>query len=116
MRFNLLMKNGHISQYTFYTKDEGYVLQVRKGGETEAEYDKRICKEQTVFQKGDEQPFQDGEPGFILKFAKKMSEFVSDYPELSKKIAAKEKKYGLANRFDIIDEYNKWYEENNVKK
>jgi hypothetical protein len=46
---------------------------------------------------------------FMLKFASKMSEFVADNADLSKKIADKEKGYGVMKFFDIIDEYNKWY-------
>lgn len=37
-----------------------------------------------------------------------MSEYVSDYAELSKKILDKEKGYGLLKILDIIDEYNTW--------
>ncbi len=51
--------------------------------------------------------------GFLLGFKKKMSEYVSDYPEMAKKIANKEKGYGAMNQYDIVDEYNAWYMEQN---
>jgi len=49
----------------------------------------------------------------LLGFKKKMAEFVSDYPELSEKIAKKEKGYGSFNFHDIVKEYNDWYMSNN---
>ena len=55
----------------------------------------------------------DGDPvasaSMLLGFKTKMSEFVSDFPELSQKIAKKEKGYGAFNQLAIIDEYNAWY-------
>jgi hypothetical protein len=47
--------------------------------------------------------------GFLLGFKKKMSEYVSDYPEMAKKIENKEKGYGAMNHYQIVDEYNAWY-------
>ena len=47
--------------------------------------------------------------GFLLGFKKKMSEYVSDYPELAKKIEKKEKGYGAMGHYQIVDEYNAWY-------
>jgi hypothetical protein len=46
---------------------------------------------------------------FGLGFAKKLSQYLSDYPELSKKVADKEKGYGMLKLLDIIAEYNSWY-------
>lgn len=109
-KFNLLIADGHIAQYRFYTKDEGYGIQVRKPGETDAQYDERICKEQIVWQKGDEKPID--HQSFALKFSKKMAELVSDNAELAKKVENKEKGYGMMQMYDIIKEYNDWYKEN----
>jgi len=44
----------------------------------------------------------------MLGFAKKMPEYVKDYPELASKIANKEKGYGLLNITSVIREYNEW--------
>jgi hypothetical protein len=106
LKFNLLVQDGAITQYHFYTKDEGYVVQVRSKDETDAEYDARICQTQMVFQKNDGKPFAETSLG--LGFAKKMAEIVADYPELSTKVKNKEKGYGMLNLLTIIDEYNVW--------
>lgn len=45
----------------------------------------------------------------LLGFPKKMSSYVKDYPELSAKIANKEKGYGFTNINAIVKEYNTWY-------
>lgn len=59
----------------------------------------------------DEEPVQLAT--YILGFKKKMSAFVSDYPEMARKIAKKEKGYGILYFDKIVDEYNEWYAENN---
>ncbi|MDQ3111428.1 MAG: hypothetical protein M3R17_16195 [Bacteroidota bacterium] len=46
---------------------------------------------------------------FGLGFAKKMAAFVADYEELSKKVADKEKGYGMIQIDKIVEEYNTWY-------
>ncbi len=63
-----------------------------------------------ALKKGDEDAI--GTARFI-RFAKQMSEYISDYEELSKKVKNKEKGYRLLSMMDIIEQYNKWYEENN---
>ncbi len=47
----------------------------------------------------------------LLGFKKKMSAHVADYPELSKKIAKKERGYGVMGLVPIVQEYNAWYME-----
>lgn len=113
-RFNLLVKDGQIAEYRFYNKEGDHVgVKTMKPGETQAQYDERMHKEDVVYQKGTDKPVT--MQYFGLKFASKMSEYVSDYPELSKKVADKEKGYGMLQMMNIIDEYNKWYAENNKK-
>jgi hypothetical protein len=46
--------------------------------------------------------------GFIMKFKKKMSAYLSDYPELASKIANKEPGYTADDLQKIIEEYNSW--------
>jgi len=46
---------------------------------------------------------------FAFSFAKKMSAYVADNKELSKKVRNKEKGYNLLHLYDIINEYNEWY-------
>ena len=66
---------------------------------------------QVVIKKGDENAFNQGT--FITGFHKKMSELVSEHEALAAKVKNKEKGYKLLQLYDIIDEYNKWYAENN---
>ncbi len=47
--------------------------------------------------------------GMLLGFKNKMSGYVKDFPELSAKIANKEKGYGITNINRIVREYNTWY-------
>ena len=91
LRFLLLVKDGAIAQYLWYDKVQTY---------PRTEYENKI-----VYQKKGGKTF-DGT--VLIGFAKKMSEIVSDYPELSKKIADKEKGYGVTDIDKIIEEYNKW--------
>lgn len=51
--------------------------------------------------------------GYLMNFKKKMSEYLSDCPEIAKKIAKKEEGYQWINLEDIIREYNDWYIKNN---
>lgn len=90
--FALIVKKGHITMYHSAEQGENgqwdYVM---------------------VLQKGDEAPI--GVARFI-RFAKEMSEYISDYEELATKVANKEKGYRLLSMEAIIDEYNEWYAAN----
>jgi hypothetical protein len=114
-RFNLLITDGHIAAYKFYNKKGDHIpgIQSRGMNETEAQYDERMHDEDQVFQKGTDKPVT--LQYFGIKFSSKMAEYVSDYPELAKKVEDKEKGYGMLKILDIIDEYNKWYAENHKK-
>ena len=76
--------------------------------ETKGEY---TCE--MVLQKGDDKPVSSSK---FLFFAKNMSEYISDHKELAKKVKNKEKGYRLLSMLSIIEEYNKWYEENHKGK
>jgi hypothetical protein len=92
LRFNLVTKDGGITEYVFYSED---------GASTP----------EPVFHKPNDpannKPLQMSY--FGLGFAKKLSEYVSDYPALAAKVSGKEKGYGMLNLLAIIDEYNVWY-------
>jgi len=47
--------------------------------------------------------------GMMMGFAKKMSAYVKDFPELAAKITNKEKGYGFTNINSVVKEYNTWY-------
>ena len=105
--FVLLLKPGRLAQYMYYSKKDG-VSDFMGKNETYAEYDARINQDEIVWQKLDEKPIQQGD--FLLGFAKKMAKLTEDYPELSEKVANKEKGYGLMSIYAIADEYNAWWE------
>ncbi|MBL7748856.1 MAG: hypothetical protein JNM19_15570 [Chitinophagaceae bacterium] len=92
LRFNLVTKDGGITEYVFYSED---------GSATP----------EPVFHKphdpNNNKPLQMGY--FALGFAKKVAEYVSDYPALAAKVSGKEKGYGMLNLLAIFDEYNAWY-------
>lgn len=97
LRFVLVVKDGGISQFTFYSEDPT-----------------TPNEEKTVFYKANdpENPDPMELQDFGIGFAKKMSAFVADYEELSKKVADKEKGYGMLQIDAIVDEYNTWYKNN----
>jgi hypothetical protein len=105
--FVLLIKPGRICQYIYYSKKDD-MFAMRGKNETDAEFDARIHTDEIVWQKLDEKPIQQAE--LALGFAKKMSKLMSDYPEIAAKIEGKEEGYGLFKIYNIMDEYNKWWE------
>lgn len=97
MASNLFLEramDGHIAVYDYYFVDD----------------ETKELTNNTVLQKGDEKPINTAR--FIM-FAKNMSKYVSDHKELAKKVKNKEKGYRLLQMYDIIEEYNEWYAENN---
>ena len=49
----------------------------------------------------------------VMGYKKKMSSFISDYPELATKVTNGEKGYGFITYLNVVDEYNGWFEKNN---
>jgi hypothetical protein len=104
LNFVLVRNAGKITEFAHYTKDEGFIIQVRKAGETDHQYDERISKEETIFKKGDEDPIRLS--SFLLSFKKNMAKLISDNPTLYAKVENGDKGYGKLNVLDIIKEYN----------
>jgi hypothetical protein len=105
-KFNLLIKDGAIAQYRFYTFEQSGPVTVRGNNETEYQFDQRNAKEESVFCKKGMKPVSN--TSLILGFKKKMAELLSDYPELAKKVENKEDGYKLLQVYKIIDEYNNY--------
>jgi len=105
--FCLLLEGGRISRYVWYKTKEGFVNMNKNPNESTEDFDKRRYDSQEVCQKLDEDCFT--LQGFVMAFAKKMSQIVSDYPELSEKIANKEKGYKVDAFYKIIEEYNTYF-------
>ncbi|CAN5431067.1 hypothetical protein BH11BAC2_BH11BAC2_23120 [soil metagenome] len=91
VRFVLLTKAGRLSQFEWYDMNDAT----------------RVIDAKQVYQKMDEKPFENS--AFVFKFAKFWAEQTTDYPELSAKIANKEKGYTLLNMLAFIDEYNAYW-------
>lgn len=90
--FVLMVRQGPISLYEYYKEDD----EASDGWKTIS-----------LIKKLDENYSIAG--NLLLGFKKKMSKYVSEYEDLAKKIANKEKGYKVLNINKIIDEYNAWY-------
>ncbi|HET6992562.1 MAG TPA: hypothetical protein VFJ43_14610 [Bacteroidia bacterium] len=98
IRFNLITKDGAITQFKWYEED----LTV---------YPRKITEKEVYVNyhyKDNNEPRVLGHDETVMRFAKNFSEFVGDDKELSDKIANKEKKYSAFQMYDIMDEYNEW--------
>jgi hypothetical protein len=105
IRANLVVKEGCIMEYVWYNRAENYALMQKGASETEEEFMARMYPPVMVYMKpGDEKPRS--LDYFGMKFADKMSEYVADNKDLAKKVADKEKGYGMLNIQAIIAEYN----------
>lgn len=109
--FVLLIKEGRISQFIYYSREAGILGPVKFGNETDAQFDARVSKDEIIWNKDGEEPIQYA--SLVLGFAKKISKLVEDYPELTSKIANKEKGYGIMNMTSIADEYNLYWKSKN---
>ncbi|MCX6317100.1 MAG: hypothetical protein NTW29_07405 [Bacteroidetes bacterium] len=92
LRFNLVTKDGAITEYVFYSEDGNATPEPVYHKPHDPENSKPISITY-----------------FGLAFAKKLGGYLADYPELSAKVTGKEKGYGMLNLQAIIAEYNDWY-------
>ena len=92
LRFLLVTNDGGITEFVFYSEDAA-------------------VQAQGVFHKPKDPSHSDPitVSYFGLSFAKKLSDYISDYPVLAQKVANKEKGYGLLNLMAIIAQYNEWF-------
>jgi len=91
-RFLLVKKDGAITEYVFYPEESGATAK--------AVFHKRF-------------DFLHFNPVtlsyFTADFAKRFSDYISDYPALSKKVFDKEKGYDVSSLETIIAAYNDWF-------
>lgn len=105
LKGNLLVESGCISTYKWYGRPESLMPVTRNPGESDESFLERKYSPQTVYKnKNADKCHQHSD--FALKFAKKMSEFISDNAELSEKVANKEKGYKLINIYKVMETYN----------
>ncbi len=105
LRGNLVVKEGCITEYIWYDREDNYSSMRKKSGETDEEFMNRVYPPTQVFLKDGEDEVR--KPAqFLVKFSEKMSEWVGDNLDLAGKVAAKEKGYKMLNILQIIEEYN----------
>jgi hypothetical protein len=104
--FNLVVKEGKIRLYEWYSTVDNYMSLQRQSGETWQEFDARAYDVKLIVAKDGQEPIEYGMLG--MQFAKKMPDIISDNPDMAKKVADKEQGYKFINMFEVIDEYNKW--------
>ncbi len=105
VRANLVVTKGCITEYVWYDRAENFAIMQKGASETEEEFMARMYPSKMVFSKKGDAEVRSLDQ-FALGFAKKMSEFVGDNAELAKKVADKEKGYGMLNIQPILAEYN----------
>lgn len=105
IRANLVVQEGCITEYVWYNRAENHMIMQQGANESDEDFMKRKYPPVTVYKKkGEEDAYSVDQ--FGLKFAQKMSDFVSDNEELASKVRNKEKGYKMLNMLNIIDEYN----------
>lgn len=104
--FNLVIEDGPIRLYEWYSTVPGFSLILQQSGEHWKDYDKRRFEKRIVVAKDPKAPIEYGMLG--LSFSKNMSAMVADNPELSEKVKSKAKGYTYLNLFEVISEYNNW--------
>ncbi|MEO8149097.1 MAG: hypothetical protein ABI723_15735 [Bacteroidia bacterium] len=110
LNFVLVEIDGHLRQYIWYssTGDENKDSWAGMGKTISMSTDdEKNLKGEIVLRKPDEKVISSTK--LLMSFSKTMSEYLSDYPELSAKIQNKEKGYDMLHVLQIVDEYNKWY-------
>ncbi len=108
--FNLVVKEGAIRQYEWYSTVDGFAGMRKQSGESWMDFDARRYTTELIIAKDPKEPINYSM--LALSFAKKMPDMINDNKEMAKKVANKESGYKWINFFDVIDEYNAWAEEN----
>ncbi len=114
--FLLRTVEGKIDLFEYYIRvedDQGKELTLSKKGNTEISLDFDGTKIQTelLAVKDEKDYLKFASPKVMFSFKKIMSKYVSDYPELAKKIKNKEKGYRILGILKIINEYNAHFAE-----
>jgi hypothetical protein len=114
--FMIRLVEGPVSLYKWYysesTMMSGDDLNEAMGKESVLKTEPAEGLEVQVFGvRGNEEPEDFYSTGFAMNFKKKMSAYLSDYPELAGKIADKTPGYRHDSLVKIIREYNAWCEQ-----
>jgi hypothetical protein len=104
--FNLVVEEGKIRLYEWYSTVENFMSVTRQSGESFKSYDARRYETKVIVAKDPTEPIELSMLG--LSFAKKMPPMISDYEELARKVSEKEKGYTFLRIYEVIKEYNSW--------
>ena len=109
--FLLRTVEGKINLFEYYIRvedDQGKEMTISKNGNTEVSLDFDGTKIQTeiLAVKDGKDYLKFASPKLMFSFKNVMSKYVSDFPELAKKIKSKEKGYRVLGILKIVNEYN----------
>lgn len=104
--FNLVVEDGAIRLYEWYSTVENFSMLSRQSGETWQAFDARRYIINLIVAKDPTDPIDFSMLG--LSFKKKMPPLIEDNAEMAQKVADKEKGYTFLNAFEVIKEYNAW--------
>lgn len=109
--FLLRTVEGKINLFDYYIRvedDKGRELTLSKEGNKEVslDFDGSKIETEVLAVKDGKEYLKFTSPKLMFSFKKIMSNYVSDYPELAKKIKNKEKGYKLLAILKIVNEYN----------
>ena len=104
--FNLVVEDGAIRLYEWYSTVDNYSMLSRQSGETWQAFDARRYIINLIVAKDPTDPIEFSMLG--LSFKKKMPPLIEDNADMAQKVADKEKGYTFLNAFEVIKEYNAW--------
>lgn len=104
--FNLVVEDGAIRLYEWYSTVDNFSMLSRQSGETWQAFDARRYIINLIVAKDPTDPIDFSMLG--LSFKKKMPPLIEDNADMAQKVADKEKGYTFLNAFEVIKEYNAW--------
>lgn len=113
--FLLRTVQGKIDLFDYYIRvedNQGNEITLSKKGNKEIilDFDGSKIETEVLAVKDDKDYLKFSSPKFLFAFKSIMSDYVADYPELSKKIKNKEKGYKVLAILNIVNEYNSHFE------
>ncbi|RAJ13518.1 hypothetical protein [Olleya aquimaris] len=113
--FLLRVLEGKIDLFEYYIRvedDQGKEITIKDDGTKEIilDFDGTKIQTETLAVKDGDDYLKFASPKLLFSFKNVMSKYVSDYPELAKKIKNKEKGYKVLGILNIINEYNAHFE------
>jgi hypothetical protein len=102
---NLILERNCISKYVWFREVDDFADQRREANETMIDYMNRLYPSNEVHYNVKQRKAITLDY-FLLSFEKRMSSFIRENPELSKKVLDRERGYGSSDVLEIIQEYN----------